>query len=260
MSENADSDSGGEVPNLQTRREDFGSLLEEFLAKNEIAAGRLLPVLPGSSGTEKLGTLRRAMTGETRVNSLEVPEVTMKQAVVSLQGISSNDEESDEDIPIPAIVGIGTTKDRWDVETILSTCISYLTSRSYRLPGTYTNLDNHPRLIRARSDRSEESSAAQDSKPVHVRLDSRTGLPRTPALDAVQQREQSFAKGEKRMAAIGRPRGETVEEKQARKRAVKNQREVCVFHSVGVRNMSQVHFIGSGASRGETTGEGDVLK
>jgi len=84
-------------------------------------AGRLLSVLPGSSGTEKLDTIRRAMAGSTHSSSLDAPDMTTKEAAALIEkDTTADDEESDEDIPMPAIIGIGKTKDRWDVETVLS--------------------------------------------------------------------------------------------------------------------------------------------
>lgn len=92
-----------EAPELITSREDFDSMMDEFLDKFEILGRKMKPVLEGGSGAEKLETLRRAMAegGPIRVR---------------------DDDGSDEDILMPA--DVDGAKDRWDCETILSELLS----------------------------------------------------------------------------------------------------------------------------------------
>lgn len=76
-------------------------------------------MLPGSSGTGKLNSLR-AVAG-VHATSLHAPEMTKKEtATFDKDTLSADGGESDEDILMPAVVGVDKTKDRWDVETILS--------------------------------------------------------------------------------------------------------------------------------------------
>jgi protein LTV1 len=73
-----------------------------------------------------------------------------------LGGIRVNgvgDDADDEDIPM--LHDIDQKKDRWDCETILSTLHAYYYGESdvccgRRTSGTYSNLENHSRLIRAK--------------------------------------------------------------------------------------------------------------
>lgn len=73
-------------------------MMNEFLDNYEILGGKMRPVLPGDTATEKLDTFRKAL-GEVRIREQE-------------------DEGSEEDdILMPLQMD---NKDRWDCETILS--------------------------------------------------------------------------------------------------------------------------------------------
>ena len=137
-----------EVPELITSREDFKSMVNEFLNDFEIVGRKMKPKLEGENGPEKLNVLRRAMGQDERVR-------------ISNDGNEEDDDlfSSDEE----------DKKDRWDCETIL--CGSFFQFYYFKHNGhilaTYTNLENHPRLIRV-----------LDPKPVpKIALDRKTGLP-----------------------------------------------------------------------------------
>ncbi|KAH6916658.1 cytoplasmic protein [Coprinopsis sp. MPI-PUGE-AT-0042] len=185
-----DEENSDEAPDLITSRDDFDGMINEFLNDYEILGRKLRPKLEGETGAEKLDTFRRALG-----------EATIREGA----------DEEDNDEP-QFYVEEDDKKDRWDCETILT---------------TYSNLENHPRLIRART-----------SKPVpKIILDPKTGLPsvatntKTTA-PAKRVRIVTFSNSEDtdesdkedsapRRAAVGRPRNETKEEKKARKAAVK---------------------------------------
>jgi len=183
-----------EAPELITSREDFDSMLNEFLNEFEIVGRKMKPKLEGESGPEKLDALRRAMGQDERVR-------------ISNDG---DDEEDDDDL---FSSNEEDKKERWDCETILT---------------TYTNLENHPRLIRAR-----------DPKPVlKIALDRKTGLP--SLVDTVQDPEKikntvtlinSSDSSEDsdndvpHRETITRPRNESKEDRKARKAAVKAERQ-----------------------------------
>jgi protein LTV1 len=95
--EGSDSD---DAPELITSREDFDSIMDEFLNDYEQLGRKLKPKLPGETGPEKLDTIRRAMGQDERVRIGEQEE----------------DDDSD-DIYAPLE---DDKKDRWDCETILS--------------------------------------------------------------------------------------------------------------------------------------------
>ncbi|KDQ63030.1 hypothetical protein JAAARDRAFT_29021 [Jaapia argillacea MUCL 33604] len=175
-----------EAPQLLTSREDFESMMDEFLDQYEILGGKMKPVLSGGDAAQKLDTLRRAMGQDERVR------------------VANGDSDDEADILMP--LDIKDKQDRWDCETILS---------------TYSNLENHPRLIRARQ-----------TKPVpKIHLDPRSGLPivieRQPPLSihptlTSEDEEESTPSVR---ATITRSRNESKEEKKARKQAVKAERQ-----------------------------------
>ncbi|KAF8167443.1 LTV-domain-containing protein [Crassisporium funariophilum] len=192
-----DEDSSDEAPELITSREDFDSMVNEFLNDFEILGRKMKPKLEGETGLEKLDAFRRAMGQDERVRIA-----------------NGDDEEVDDSDLFPQE---DDKNDRWDCETILT---------------TYTNLENHPRLIRAR-----------DPKPVpKIVLDRKTGLPSiadnsekkpkgslrfASTTDTSDGSEDSDATGndEPRQAAVGRPRNEAKDEKKARKAGIKAERK-----------------------------------
>ncbi|KAK0505752.1 Low temperature viability protein-domain-containing protein [Armillaria luteobubalina] len=95
-----DSDSD-EAPELITARDDFSSMMDEFLNDYEILGRKMKPKLEGDSGAEKLETLRRAMGQDQRVK----------------ESYSDDDDTPEEDLFLQLEED---KKDRWDCETILS--------------------------------------------------------------------------------------------------------------------------------------------
>ncbi|KAJ8489881.1 hypothetical protein ONZ45_g13406 [Pleurotus djamor] len=175
------------APDLITSRTDFDSMMNDFLDNYEVLGRKVKPKLDGESGAEKLETLRRALGQDERVriNTYE-------------------DDDDDDEAIMAAFAGPDADKeDRWDCETILT---------------TYSNLENHPRLIRART-----------SKPVpKILLDPRTGLPSVE--EAPSGREGPSDVDDPRDArkpgkTITRPKDETPEEKKMRKLAVKAEKQ-----------------------------------
>jgi protein LTV1 len=153
-----DSDS---APDLITTREDFEEMMDDFLDNYELLGRKMKPVLPGDSGLDKLNTLRRALGQDERVR------------------IGSEEDGSDEEkILMPFEEDM---KDRWDCETVLSKFwILFVVVWCSLCEATYSNLENHPRLIRAR-----------DNKPVpKITVDPRTGLP-----DVLGQPNAKLTKG-----------------------------------------------------------------
>lgn len=99
MPDDSDSDDS-EAPQLITSREDFDSMMDEFLDKYEILGGKMKPSLPGT-GAEKLETLRTAL-GQGRVRE------------------AGSDDSGIEEDDIFAGWAKDDKKERWDVETVLS--------------------------------------------------------------------------------------------------------------------------------------------
>lgn len=88
------------APDLITSREDFNSIMDDFLENYEILGGKMKPTLPGESVTDKLGTIRQSLR-----------EI----------GYEVNDQIEDEkDVEDAFEDFVEERGDRWDCETILS--------------------------------------------------------------------------------------------------------------------------------------------
>ncbi|KAG7099821.1 hypothetical protein E1B28_001630 [Marasmius oreades] len=188
------SDDDHEAPQLITSREDFTFIIDQFLNDYELLGRKMKPKLEGETGVQKLDTLRRSMGQDRRVRE--------------------STGESDEEVVDDLWVETEGKEDKWDCETILT---------------TYSNLENHPRLIRAR-----------DFKPVaKISLNPKTG---SPSISEDPSKKHSVSQKVKSHAydhdsgnsdyddsthpgrqTITRSRNETAEEKKARKAAVKGQ-------------------------------------
>jgi len=179
------SDDSDDTPELITSREDFEFMMDDFLDNYEILGRKMKHKLAGDTGAEKLNTLRMAMGQDDRVRVG-----------------NEDDDDDDEKLMMPPE---DDKKDRWDCETVLT---------------TYSNIENHPRLIRARD----------TSLVPKIRLDPRTGMPtvqqkipRGPKL--VESESENDDDDLPARVTITRPRDESLEEKKSRKQAVKADRQ-----------------------------------
>ncbi|KAI0257268.1 Low temperature viability protein-domain-containing protein [Lactifluus subvellereus] len=177
------SDDSDTAPELITSREDFDSLMDDFLHNYEVSGGKMKPSLHGS-GPEKLQSLRLAMGRDERVM------------------VDDLEEEEAKDDDVYAAIEEDGKRERWDVETVLT---------------TYTNLENHPRLIRAR----------EEQRGPKIRLDPKTGFPLEVKPTSRPNGTQSLPAKNATSSHIlsQRPREESAEEKRERKRAVKAERQ-----------------------------------
>ncbi|CAK5264379.1 unnamed protein product [Mycena citricolor] len=186
-------DDDDDAPQLITSRDDFESMMDEFLGEYEILGRKMKPKLDGESGADKLETLRRAMGQDERVR------------------IEQEGDSEEEDILMP--LDIDDRNDRWDCETILT---------------TYSNLENHPRLIRAR-----DTSARKIASVPKILLDPRTGLPSVAVSEkTLKSRTVTFAsdsdseeEDRPKGVTVKRDKNESKEDKKARKAAVKEERQ-----------------------------------
>ncbi|KAL1712809.1 Low temperature viability protein-domain-containing protein [Schizophyllum commune] len=204
--EDEEEDDIDEVPDLILSRPDFEDMMDEFLNDFELLGRKMQHKLEGDTGVEKLDTFRRALGTVREVDLRETPDRDPND-----DELSSDSEDEKED--------------QWDCESILS---------------TYSNLENHPRLIRAR-----ESATRRTKKAAvpHIALDPKTGLPIvTPPSSAPHTKSAPHARTSKpsfddessgsdteteatNRQTIARPKNETAEEKKARKAAVKAERQ-----------------------------------
>ncbi|KAG8862909.1 hypothetical protein FRB96_000329 [Tulasnella sp. 330] len=199
-----DDDDSDEAPDLLHSRDDFDGIMDEFLDRFEVVGRSLVPVMEGKTGVEKLETLRKAMAGVGVSEGQETKDLIKR--LVKMQ--EETEGTGDENILMP--VDVDDVKDRWDCETILS---------------TYSNLENHPRVIRVR-----ESSW----KVPKICLDPETGLPvveeeggpRKPKTMSARSTKDGDRTAMHDQIPDGpktyiRPRGELKEEKVARKQSAK---------------------------------------
>ncbi|KAH9929688.1 Low temperature viability protein-domain-containing protein [Fomitopsis serialis] len=167
------------------RKAYFDAMMHEFLDNYEILGGKMRHVLHGDTAAEKLDTIRKAFGGA---------HVDEKQG-------------------------------RWDCETILSESIRHCSTSRFDLSflvATYSNLENHPRLIKAR----------QDKLIARIRLDPKTGLPvvdgkqpqSRPPTDSTSESESEDDSRVQRIT-VSRPKNESKDDKKARKQAVKAERQ-----------------------------------
>jgi len=109
-SPSSDEDSeSDEAPDLITSREDFESMMDEFLNDYEILGRKMKARLAGDTGVDKLDTMRRALGRDERIL------------------ITASDDDSNLLMPLD----VDDKKERWDCETIL--CVSF---RFLAIPGT----------------------------------------------------------------------------------------------------------------------------
>ncbi|KAG8763943.1 hypothetical protein FRC12_008355 [Ceratobasidium sp. 428] len=204
-------DDSDEAPELLDTRDDLEGMMDEFLEKYELVGNKMRPVLGGITGAEKLATLRHALVDEADGDG-----GARARAIIKGGNISGTDNE--DLIPEPYDIDEKYEQDRWDCETILT---------------TYSNFENHPRLILAR-----------DQRPVpRIKLHPKTGLPavaedssyddapvtRRTARHTISAREEVLgvtATESITRKTISRPRNESREDKKARKEAVRNEKQV----------------------------------
>lgn len=216
------SEDSDEAPDLITTRDDFDGILNEFLNEYEIVGHQLEPVLEGQTGLEKLETLRRAIIGVDLTGASDESKLARQNILKIVKMQESKRRQAMDEVLIVPEGEDDDQKDRWDCETILS---------------TYSNLENHPRIIRA-----------QDTRKVRkIRLDAKTGLPvveeegqegsamakarkqpsRSVPLDRAVLHEELAGNKEddgdasRPQAPLTRSRNESKEDKAARKAAVK---------------------------------------
>jgi len=95
------SDGSDSAPDLITSREDFDTLMDDFLHNYEVSGGKMKPSLP-VSGPEKLQSSHLAM-GHSECLMVE-----------------DFDQEEHKEDDVYAMIEENRKRERWDVETVLS--------------------------------------------------------------------------------------------------------------------------------------------
>jgi protein LTV1 len=172
---NGDPIPSSDAPTLVTR-EDFDSILDDFIDNFEIVGNKLKPVMEGATPMEKLTTMREGMgVGE----DAERERKRVLELNRQMEALGWDEEEEDAKLPEQAIAG--EHKQGWDAETILSkpspplialtlSCLLLSDCHSSKLTwmcliGTYSTLENHPRLIDERV------------RVPRIEIDPKTGFP-----------------------------------------------------------------------------------
>mgnify|MGYP002803859257 CR=1 FL=1 len=142
-------------------------------------------------------SIKYEMNDENKGNALRVARVRFD--------LRENKKSSSEDEAFTKIEE--TPKDQWDCESILS---------------TYSNLYNHPTLIKESSKKCEEKGTINLSKRGGIPL----GVLSDGKIKSSQNVETNQSESQRPSAGHVRSRGETKEEKKARKQLVKQDRQM----------------------------------
>ncbi|KAK4686821.1 protein LTV1, partial [Tremellales sp. Uapishka_1] len=199
-------------------REDFDAILDDFLDNFEVVGNRMRQSLGTNalSGPQKLQVLRDAIDGE---GSDGVGHDENRRRILELERLENLSQqlgkrekrEKMERMPV-----VGDKENKWDCETILSRSFRIWSMRGARTNAsiaTYTNTENHPAVIRSRSAAATKARAerqlALEKEQEEAGSDSDSG---------------SETETEDRYKTTSRPKGETKDDRKARKGAVKAER------------------------------------
>ncbi|KAI5475775.1 low temperature viability protein [Pseudohyphozyma bogoriensis] len=197
-------------------REDLTQIMDDFLSRYEVLGGKMRHVLEGETPAGKLEKIRRELAsldiegGEEGETPEEAARRKEKESILeAVERQLREEEKGGGKIPMPE----EKMKDRWDCETVLS---------------TYSNVSNHPRMLRMRD--------LKEKKPAKIEIDEKTGFPlvdgehmgpkkRNRRHDAIEEEDEDEEMEEVEIReTVTRPRGESAEQKKARKAAVKQER------------------------------------
>ncbi|KAJ9104316.1 hypothetical protein QFC19_003956 [Naganishia cerealis] len=192
-----------EEPSLS--REDMEEIMDEFLDEFEIVGNKMLPKVGGDTPAENLEIMRKTLMGLDLEGS--GPADAGNQATDDADYIrkrflrvKEEDEEEEQD-KIPMLHIVGDKKDRWDAETILS---------------TYSNIENHPASLKVVNKHPKKKTQQQSSAATDLASDEDDE-------DSGDDTETESTYQQK--VTVARPKGESKEERKARKAAVKAERQ-----------------------------------
>ncbi|WAQ82412.1 hypothetical protein PtA15_2A729 [Puccinia triticina] len=153
----------------QQVRADFEEIMDDFLGRFKVLGGKMKPVMAGNSPLDKLNTLCSKLLGPAAQPNCHLKRRAVKEQI--LAKLKADQHAHDSRLALPSQAAIReryTTLDRhdhqdkWDCQTILS---------------TYSNLENHPRVIRIR-----DAIGAAERKPrdkaVGARVEPKIGIDR----------------------------------------------------------------------------------
>ncbi|KAI9321010.1 Low temperature viability protein-domain-containing protein [Dichotomocladium elegans] len=197
-----ESDEDYDAPDLEDRA-DFENILDDFLDKYEIVGRKMAFKLDGDTGGEKLDTIRQSLGGIRLDDDQDKPKVR-KQDIESIDLWERPKKH----------------RETWDCQSVLS---------------TYSNLENHPAII---SDRGMSKKIIVNPKTGMPTLVEKPAKPRIQKGKDVEEEDNDGSDddaddglddGEERVnLGAARTKGESKEEKKARKAAVKEAKKVII--------------------------------
>ncbi|GAA5871414.1 hypothetical protein JCM8547_002659 [Rhodosporidiobolus lusitaniae] len=223
------------------QREDLDKIMDDFLSRYEVIGGKFRPVLDPlhadateggevSANNSKLDRIRAELANLDLGEEVEGedPELTARRrekerilAIVERQWNEETSKKKKDRMPMIHIIEDKQEQNRWDCETVLS---------------TYSNLSNHPRMLRLRDSMGKKKAATPAAQ---IKIDPKTGFPTVDGKNVLDERPNA-KKGEDVIMeeeeededeedyefreTIKRPRDESAAEKKARKAAVKAER------------------------------------
>jgi protein LTV1 len=180
----------------------------------------------GETGAERLGALREAMGKDHRV------------------GAQSDDSSGD----YANDLSFEEEDDRGDCETVLSMCrCVFYNNGTEHTSATYSNLENHPQVIRARVAKQQPLPRASPNATKRLAKNGTVDIP------------MSFASDSKSMSAsrvtVTRPCHETKEDKKVRKQVAKAIRQSRRKKGEGHRTICQGNIFSSNEGYSENEGK-----
>jgi len=230
-SEDGHSERSNMTATPRERRADFEAIMDEFLDKFEVIGGKMKPVMAGKTPVGKLETLRSELLGPGEQDSREERLAVKEQILKKLQA----EQEAHQARPFShtlkdRFTTLNDEKDhqnKWDCQTILT---------------TYSNLENHPRVIRIRDaiGAAERKTVPAPNTEGKIGIDRATGFPivdgkivkgkQNPSMaqDDDDEGSNSDSDGDSSQGSIRttlkRDRNEDTASKRARKAALKAER------------------------------------
>ncbi|KNZ53825.1 hypothetical protein VP01_3127g4 [Puccinia sorghi] len=167
-SEDGHSEQSNMTATPRERRADFEAIMDEFLDKFEVIGGKMKPVMAGKTPVGKLETLRSELLGPGEQDSREERLAVKEQILKKLQAEQdAHHARPFSHIPKDRFTLLDGEKDhqnKWDCQTILT---------------TYSNLENHPRVIRIRDaiGAAERKTVPAPNTESKIGIDRATGFP-----------------------------------------------------------------------------------
>lgn len=218
--EYADDDDESDYISGEEREEraDFDAILDDFLEKYEIVGKKMQPKMEGETSAAKLDSMRQGLI-KPDINEIKevekLPKVTLTRAALERASLESASLKPRLERPEQR------KRETWDCQTIVS---------------TYSNLENHPTLI---NDKGPQK---------RIRIDPKTGMPILVEVERKQKKKSAIVEEDQNESeeeeeeeednepaenkGAARTKGETKEEKKARKQAIKDAKKVCILYEI----------------------------